>query len=113
MLASVVPQKYKDNDPRSLLYQFPSMNKFKYAKLMQKFSFYKSVEVAESVANSMGYSLIPACCLHWKRKQALTDDEMKVKVGRNSFFLMKPGDLSKREKEKLQQYLAEVESEGA
>lgn len=110
---TLVPREYRKKDPRSLLYYYPtSINVVAYAKKMQKFSFYQTLEVAEELAKKQGYILLPYSCMHWQRAKNYGVDR-KIKIGRNSYFLMKPHELTKTEKVKLQRYLEEVhEGEG-
>ncbi|OIJ22058.1 hypothetical protein BKP45_05115 [Anaerobacillus alkalidiazotrophicus] len=104
---SVVPERYKDKDPRALLYHFPSLPKVKFAKLMAQFTYYKQLEVAEDLANRQGYILLPFVCMHWQRRGQFTPDR-KVKIGRNSFFMMKINELTKSEEFKFKDFLYEV-----
>ncbi|MEM5592075.1 hypothetical protein AAHH67_10670 [Niallia circulans] len=48
---SLIPFDYKRKDPRGLLYLYPnSLNIVAYARKMQQFSYYQSLEVAETLA---------------------------------------------------------------
>lgn len=105
---SLIPKGYKNKDPRSLLYLYPnSINIVAYAKKMQQFSFYQSLEIAEDLAKRQGFILLPWECIHWQRAKAFGVDR-KVKIGRKSFFLMKVNELTKNEKSKLELYLNEI-----
>lgn len=105
---SLIPKGYKKKDPRTLLYLYPnSVNLVAYAKKMQQFSFYQSLEIAEDLAKRQGYILLPWECIHWQRAKAFGVDR-KIKIGRKSFFLMKPQELTKNEALKLEIYLAEI-----
>lgn len=105
---TLVPEKYKDKDPRALLYLYPnSVNIVAYAKKMQKFSFYQALEVAEDLAKRQGFILLPYSCIHWERAKKYGVDR-RVKIGRKSFFLMRLNELTKNEKEKLQLHLADL-----
>jgi hypothetical protein len=105
---SLIPKGYKNKDPRSLLYLYPnSINIVAYAKRMQQFSFYQSLEVAEDLAKRQGFILLPWDCIHWQRAKNFGVDR-KVKIGRKSFFLMKPNELTKSEEMKLERYLEEL-----
>jgi hypothetical protein len=108
---SLVPKEYKKKDPRTLLFYYPtSINIVAYAKKMQKFSFYQALEVAEDLAKKQGYILLPWSCIHWQRAKNFGIDR-KVKIGRKSFFLMKPDELTRSEKYKLERYLEELKKE--
>ncbi|WP_017187386.1 hypothetical protein [Alkalibacillus haloalkaliphilus] len=109
-MISILPPKYRAKDPRQLLYHFPSMPVVKYAKLMQEFSFNHALSVAEDVAHKNGYILVPYKCMHWERKKRFVD--RRVKIGRNSFFMMKQLELTKSEKAKLDDYIEELEGVG-
>jgi hypothetical protein len=102
---SLVPGEYKDKDPRRLPWLYPnSLNLVYYAKKMQEFSFYQALEVAEDLAYKQGFILLPFDCIHWQRAKNYGYDR-KVKIGRKSFFLMKPDELTKGEEIKLKRYL--------
>ncbi|MBG9585542.1 hypothetical protein [Cytobacillus firmus] len=109
---SLIPRGYKNKDPRSLLYLYPnSVNIVAYAKKMQQFSFYQSLEIAEDLAKRQGFILLPWECIHWQRAKAFGVDR-KLKIGRKSFFLMKVSELTKNEKLKLELYLYEINQAG-
>lgn len=102
---SLVPADYKEKDPRRLPWLYPnSLNIVYYAKKMQEFAFYQALEVAEELAKKQGFILLPWSCIHWQRAKNFGVDR-KIKIGRNSFFLMKPNELTSSEKLKLQRYL--------
>ncbi|KAF0994414.1 hypothetical protein V2J23_00790 [Geobacillus thermoleovorans] len=103
---SLVPEHYKDKDPRTLLYHFPSIPVVKFAKITQRFYFFKQLEVAQDIANRLGYILVPSVCMHWERVKTFAD--RRVRIGRNSFFMMRPNELTELEHRKLQDYLDEI-----
>lgn len=106
---SLVPKDYKKNDPRGLLYLYPdSVNFVAYAKKMQTFSFYQSLEIVEDLAKRQGFLLLPWTCIHWNRAKNFGPSR-KVKIGRKSYFMLKPTELTKTEKNKLEEYLAEID----
>lgn len=105
---SLIPRNYKDKDPRTLAYFYPtSLNIVAYAKKMQEFSFYQSLAVAEDLAHKQGFILLPYQCIHWKRAKLFGSDR-KIKIGRKSYFLMKLEELTASEKMKLDKYLEEI-----
>lgn len=105
---SVVPKEYRKKDPRTLPFLYPqSINIVAYAKSVQTFSFYQTLEVAEDLAKRQGYILLPWSCIHWERAKRFGEDR-KVKVGRNSFFMMRQDELTAGEKFKLQQYIKSI-----
>ncbi|MBU8905585.1 hypothetical protein [Desertibacillus haloalkaliphilus] len=103
---SLIPDNYKDRDPRNLLYHFPSMPKVKFAKLMNKFYYFKALEAVEEAARKNGFILVPFQCMHWKRKKDYALDR-KVKCCGRSFFMMKVSELTSSEKNKLIAFLEE------
>ena len=108
---SLVPNGFRDKDPRQLLYHNPTtINIIAYAKKMQRFSFLQALEVAEDLAKRQGFILVPYSCFHWQRAKAYGADR-KVKIGRNSYFLMKPNELTKNEIKKLKEIIQEGELE--
>lgn len=105
---SILPEDYKRNDPRNLLYHFPSLPTVKYAKMMQKWCFLQALAVAEDLAHRQDYILLPSHCMHWGRIQKRPD--RRVKIGRNSFYLMRLKELTKTEKYKLENHIEEVKN---
>lgn len=105
---SLVPKGYKDKDPRSLPWLYPgTLNIVSYAKKMQEFSFYQTLEVAEDLAKRQGYLLLPWSCMHWQRVKKLGYDR-KIKIGRKSFFLLKIEEMTKTEKIKLEALIEQL-----
>lgn len=104
---SILPDAFHNKDPRNLLYHFPSLPKVKFAKIMRKFCFFKQLEVAEEMAHKLGYILVPFECMNWQRKKNFSNDR-KVKIGRNSYFMMNVNELNKNEINKLQRYIQEL-----
>lgn len=102
---SLVPLNYKDKDPRGLPLLYPTtLNITSYSKQMQRFSFYQALEVAETMAHRQGFLLLPYSCMNWKRACKFGQDR-RLKIGRKSFILMKPEELNKNEKSKLEYFL--------
>lgn len=104
---SLVKPNYKDKDPRKLGFLYPSINIVVFSKKVQEFCFYQSLDIAEDLANRNGFILLPYSCMHWERAKSFGVDR-KIKIGRKSFFMMKPTELTKKEKIKLEDYLVEV-----
>lgn len=107
MLSSVIPNRFKDKDPRTLLYHFPSLPIVQFAKMYQEYTHFKQLQLAENMAKKFGCVLVPLDCMNWKRRQKFGLDK-KVKVGRNSYFIMHPNELTRLEKKKLEEYLEEL-----
>lgn len=104
---SLVPKGYKEKDPRQLFYLYPTqINLVSFSKQMQKFNYYQMLELAEDIAKKQGFILLPWSCIHWQRAKEYGPDR-KVKIGRKSFFMMKPEELTKGERRKLEAYLQE------
>ncbi|SEO80038.1 hypothetical protein SAMN04488134_11346 [Amphibacillus marinus] len=104
---SLVPRDYKKKDPRTLPYLYPeTLNIVAYAKKVQAFSYYQTLEVAEDLARRNGFLLLPYSCMHWQRAKNYGVDR-KVKIGRKSFFMLRPHELTKGELNKLRDYLIE------
>ena len=101
---SLIPQNFKEKDPRALMYHFPNMPKIKFVKLMTKYSYFRALEAVEECANKSGYILLPRKCMTWKRAKEY-DTDRKVKVFGNSFFMMNPTELTKGEKTKLKSFI--------
>lgn len=104
---SLVPKNYKEKDPRTLPFLYPTtLNIVAYAKKMQEFSFYQALEVAEDLAKRQGFMLLPWSCIHWQRAKKLGYDR-KIKIGRKSFFLLRIDEMTKTEKMKLESLIEE------
>ncbi|MDG5787774.1 hypothetical protein QA612_09705 [Evansella sp. AB-P1] len=103
---SLIPSGYKYRDPRALLYNFPSLPKVKFAKLMNEFYFYKALEAVEEAASKLGFILLPRSCMHWKRCRDYSEDR-KVKVCGKTYFMMKIEEITENEISKLQNYIDE------
>lgn len=109
---TLIPKGYKNKDPRTLLYLYPnSINIVAYAKKMQEFSFYQSLEIAQDLAKRQGFILLPWDCIHWQRAKQYGSDR-KVKIGRKSFFMMKITELTKKETMKLELYIDQINQAG-
>ncbi len=105
---TLVPSNYKEKDPRTLPYLYPeTINIVAYAKKVQQFSYYQMLEVAEDIARRQGFILLPWSCIHWQRAKNYGADR-KIKIGRKSFFMMKEHELTIGEKQKLIQYIEEM-----
>lgn len=74
---------------------------------MAEFTYFKQLEVAENLANRQDYFLLPFSCMHWQRRGQFTPDR-KVKIGRNSFFMMKVNELTDSEEHKFNDFLFEL-----
>lgn len=107
---SLVPNDYKSKDPRILAYLYPDeitksqQNLVKYNKTVAKFIYYNSLKIAEEMAKMFDYLLIPSSCVHWRRAKELGKNR-RIKVGRNIFYLMREDELTKKEKQKLIDYV--------
>jgi hypothetical protein len=106
MIQSIVPER-KIKDPRQLLFHFPSMPVQVYAQLIAEFHSDQMLKMAEQIAHSLGFNLVPYSCLHWKVRRNIAA-ERKVKIGRCSYFMLKPSEMPQRSLEKFQEYLEEI-----
>lgn len=104
---SLIPPTFKDRDPRTLVYHFPSMPSIKVAKMYQEYTFYKQLQVAEEMAQNMGYILIPYKCIHQKRREKFSYNR-KIKIGRNSYFMIALNEMTRIEKQKFKEYIQEL-----
>ncbi|MFK4475781.1 hypothetical protein ABH897_005581 [Paenibacillus sp. RC73] len=107
-MPTIVPPSKVKHDPQELLYQFPSIPKIRYTKLSQEYYFWRQVQNAESIAAMFGRLLIPASCLHWQRKNLFV--ERRVQVGRNCYYVLDKGELTKMEYTKYTAIVKETEA---
>ncbi|MMZ53484.1 hypothetical protein D1872_152730 [compost metagenome] len=105
-MPTIVPLNKVKHDPQELLYQFPSIPKIRYTKLSQEYYFWRQVQNAESIAAMFGRLLIPASCLHWQRKNLFS--ERRVQVGRNCYYVLDKGEMTKTEHAKYMAIVKEM-----
>ena len=106
---SIVPVR-RVRDPRQLLYHYPSIPVVRYAQMAADFYQDQMLRLAEELAHRQGFVLVPASCLGWRKKQEIAA-ERQVYIGRRSFYMLRPDELTKSEKEKIMDYLAELEAD--
>lgn len=104
---SIVPEGFRESDPRSLLYHYPSLPVVKYAKLMQRYSHLQALDVAEDLSMRQGYVLLPSSCIHWERVRKY-GPERRIKIGRYSYYLMRLKEMTDSELAKLKNYIEEM-----
>lgn len=105
---SVVHHKYKEKDPRTLPYLFPdSLNIVSYAKNVQVYTLFNTLDVAENIAKRFNHILIPSKCMHWNRIKQYQD--RKIRIGRRNFYLMQPEEMTELEKEKFLMYIEDLQ----
>ena len=98
---TLLPPNFQKMNPHALVLLYPeTMNIYVYHKKMTKYSFYLQVKLAEDIAKKMGFILLPGKCIHWKRAKAFAENR-RVKIGRNTFYMLKINELTKKEHEKL------------
>lgn len=108
MKYSIVSPEKTAKDRSTLAYHFPSMPLVKYAKMAREYFFWKHVETAENMAFMVGKILVPAECIHWKRKKEL--QPWAVRIHRSSFYVLDKEVLNKNE---LQRYEAMLHAAAA
>lgn len=113
---SIVPPDLKEKDPRPFAYLYPNMIRnddqsfIGFIKKMQRFDFYRSVQMFEEYGHANGFILFPAPLMHWRRRNGL-GIERRVRVGRKSFYFVRENELTDGEKQKLMEHIAEVRKE--
>ena len=65
-----------------------------------------SLDVATRTTNALGYILVPAPCLHWRRRTEYA--ERRVLVGRCSFYMMRLEEINDNEYHRLLDKIEEV-----
>lgn len=109
---SLVPEGYKDKDPRMLAYLYPQSilrnegTLVAYNKKVSKFIHCSGLEIAETTAKKLGFILLPATCIHWRRAASL-GEQRRIKVGKNNFYMVKENELTEKERIKLVDHIAE------
>lgn len=102
---TIVPDGKLDKDVTTLPYHFPRMPLVKYCKLSAEYHYWKSVRLLEQAAAQSGKVLVPAECLHWRRKARLTDCQLNVY--RRSFYQLTLDQLTDQERKKYLELAAE------
>lgn len=103
-IPSIVPYKKVKNDPRQLVYHFPSIPNVKMSKILNSYFYHRSVQIGEEVAAITGYIFLPATCMHWRRKEQYID--RRVRVSNSYFYVLKEGEMTRTEKERYKEMLA-------
>src|SRR5690625_880847 len=106
---SVVHQKYKDKDPRTIPYLYPeTINIVAYAKNVQAYSLFATLDVAEQIAKRFGHLLVHSKCMHWSRIKKYVS--RRVRVGRRTYYILKPSEMTDLEIQKLKTYVDELQN---
>lgn len=105
---TIVPENKVKHDPQKLLYHFPSISTVRYTKLVNEYSFWRAVELAERTAAMFGRQLVPARCLHWERKLKFQDRQLQI--GKSSFYVLSLQELTINETQKYMSEVQEVEA---
>lgn len=109
MIQSIVPVR-RVRDPRQLLFHYPSIPVVRYAQMAANFYQDQMLRLAEELAARQGFQLVPRICLSWRKKQEIAA-ERQVQIGKYSYYMVRPDELSRSEKEKLQAYIDELREE--
>lgn len=95
---TIVPFSKIEKDPSTLPYHYPSIPVVKYSKLAVEYHYWKAVSILEQAARQNGKLLIPASCIHWKRKKQLQG--VLLMVYKRTFYQMSYEELTETEKKK-------------
>lgn len=106
---SVVPKIKYTSDPQTLLYHMPSMPAVKYARLSNTYQNYTLLLKTEQLAKQLGYLLVSAECIHYRRRQKLIDDNRRIKLSGRSWYTLRPSEMTKSELIKHKIYIQERE----
>lgn len=100
---SIVQIEKIENDPQEFLYRFPDITAVEYHKMQQEFTFWKTVQIAEKVAEVSGLLLVPRSCIHWERKLKF-DCERRIIIKKRVFYLISESDMTESEKNKYYEF---------
>lgn len=104
---SIAPQV--KGDPRQLLYHAPEKVRRNNYTLIQFAKFYDAFNAAKEMKELEGYArknnslVVPATCLHWRRRQKFTN--LCIRIGRNSYYLL---DKDEMKAEEFLKYMSHV-----
>lgn len=97
MITIVAHDKVK-NDPRQLVYHFPSIPNVKMSKILNRYFYYRSVRIGEEIAQITGHLFVPAEVMHWRRKNIYVD--RRVCISGRYYYVLLESEMTKGEKEK-------------
>lgn len=96
-LSLVNPQKIA-KDPRKLAYLYPRMPASRYKLRTDDFYRCLTLKIAEDVAAAAGCVLIPATCIHYRRR----DPARRVRINGHNYYVMPRDCLTRLEKKKYE-----------
>lgn len=88
-----------DRDPRKLAYLCPRLPLWRYKEIVEDWHRAAAIRAAEEVARMFGAYLLPASCVHHKRRRS---DRRLMIYGRNYYVMQ---ELTALERQKLQDYI--------
>lgn len=106
-LLSIVPANLAEHDPRSFAIKYrrsirkSNANWYNYNQKLQKFEHYNRIKFFEQFAHNNARLLVPAACLHWKRRKKFKCNDRHVKIGRNHYYMVEPELLNENEYSKF------------
>ncbi|WP_232700225.1 hypothetical protein [Brevibacillus daliensis] len=112
MISTIYKAGREVNDPRQLLYHYPSLSAQRYAQLVADFHHDEKLRMAERLARGFGGILVPSSCVHWRIKKEIPE-ERKVKIGYEVYIALKQEEMTERTQEKYTSYLEELRAKGA
>jgi len=104
-LSLVDPSRLRD--PRGLLFKFPSMPAIKYKYISDRFYRNYTLDVAEKIAAMFGCYLVPAACVHHRRK----NPERRIMIHGHSYYVRHPDEMNEIEYEKFLQFVGGMDIE--
>lgn len=107
---SLLKPNFRDKDPRNLPYYFTeSLNVVSYARQMNDFTNNLLLEQLEQTARAMNLLVVPHEIINWSRKKKFGALEKRYKIGKKTYFLVDPQELTKTEKKKIEELIEERE----
>lgn len=95
---SLVADEKIEKDPRKIAFLYPKMPVGRYKKLVDEYYRNRTLRAAEQIAKKFGSILIPASCLHHRRR----NPDLRLMVLGRAYYCIQEDDLTDLEKIKYQ-----------
>lgn len=93
---SLVNRRRIERDPRKLAYLYPNMPVGRFKQAVDDYYRNVTVKTIEDVVHMVGLKLVPASCVHHKRREA----DKRIHILGRTYYVRDPADLTPLEMEK-------------